>query len=64
MPLHFFLTYEWAQEARGLSNTRQERFVSDKHSNLLGPFVSYKEKRVVNAASVAYPLRGLPFRYY
>jgi hypothetical protein len=39
----FFLTYEYFQQARVLDYTRPEKLTSDKHSNLLRPFVSNKE---------------------
>jgi hypothetical protein len=35
----FSVIYEWAQQA---NYTRRERLAGDKHSSLLGPFVSYK----------------------
>ncbi len=39
----FFVTYEWAYEARVLHYTRQERLASDKHSSLLGLFARYEK---------------------
>ncbi len=41
------LTYESAQQARLFHNTKLERLTSDKHSNLSGQFVSYKENEVL-----------------
>jgi hypothetical protein len=40
---HFILVvaYEWAQYARVLHYTRRAGLAKDKHSSLLGPFVSY-----------------------
>jgi hypothetical protein len=32
---------------RALDYTRSERLASDKHSSLLGPFISYEENEVV-----------------
>jgi hypothetical protein len=45
---HFisFVTYERAQKARVLYNTRAERPAMDKNSNLLGPFVSFEESKM------------------
>ncbi len=45
--LIFFVTYEWAQQARVLQYTWPERVASEKHTKLLGPFISYKENRVL-----------------
>jgi hypothetical protein len=42
----FFVTFKWARQASVVHNTRLERLSVDKHSSLLGPFVSYKEKGV------------------
>jgi hypothetical protein len=39
----FFITYEWAQEARVLYNSTQERLARDKYSSLLSPFISNEE---------------------
>jgi len=39
----FFVAFEWDQLARVLDYTSQERIVMDKHSILLGLFVSYKK---------------------
>ncbi len=39
----FFVTYGWAQQARALYYSRLERLAKDKHSSLLGSFVSYNE---------------------
>ncbi len=41
----FFLTYVWAQYAEALDYTRSERPARDKHSRLLGQFVSYKKMK-------------------
>jgi hypothetical protein len=43
----FFVTYEWAQQARVLHFTRLERLVRDKYSISLGPFLSYEENEVL-----------------
>ncbi len=43
----FFVTYESAQYARLLHNSRLKRLTSDKHSNLLGQFLSYEENVVL-----------------
>ncbi len=43
----FFITYESAQKARVFHNTMLERLTSDKHSNLLGQFLSYEENEVL-----------------
>ncbi len=43
----FFVTCEWVQQARVLQYTRLERLARDKHSSLLGPFVSYEENGVL-----------------
>ncbi len=51
--LHFFVTHEWAQLARALHKVRVERPASEKHSSLLGQFISYEEKSVVNTANRA-----------
>jgi hypothetical protein len=40
----FLVTCEWALQARALHYTKQEWLAKDKHSILLGTFVSYKEK--------------------
>jgi hypothetical protein len=39
--LHFIVIH--AQQARELQYTKLERLAGDKHSIVLGPFVSYKE---------------------
>jgi hypothetical protein len=44
----FFVNYKWAQYAGVLQYTRVERHAKDKHSSLLGPFVSYDE--ILNTA--------------
>ncbi len=46
----FFLTYEYFQKARVLYYNRPEKLASGKHTNLLGPFVTYKENKVVYTA--------------
>ncbi len=43
----FFLNYELAQYVRVLHYTRPEKLDKDKHSCLLGPFVSYEENEVL-----------------
>ncbi len=43
----FFVTYKLAHKARLLHNTKLERLTSDKHSNLLCQFQSYKENEVL-----------------
>jgi hypothetical protein len=43
----FFITYESAQYARLLNNTKLGSLASDKHSNLVGMFVSYKENEAL-----------------
>jgi hypothetical protein len=43
----FFLTCEWEKQARVLYNTWLEKLASDKHSNVLGQFVSYVENVVL-----------------
>ncbi len=39
----FFVTYESAQLARPLHNTKLEKLACDKHSNLLCVFISYEK---------------------
>jgi hypothetical protein len=39
----FFVALQYFQQARVLDHTRPEKFAIDKPSNLLGPFLSYKE---------------------
>ncbi len=39
--------YEWAQYAKVLHCTLPEWLVFDKHSSLLGPFLSYEENEVL-----------------
>ncbi len=39
----FFPTFKWAQKARVLHNTKLQFLSRDKHSSLLGPFVSDEE---------------------
>ncbi len=41
--LIFIVTYKRAKKVRVLNYTRLEKLASDKHSSLLGRFVSYKE---------------------
>jgi hypothetical protein len=41
-----FLLFKYYQEARVLDYTRPEKPTSDKHSNLLGPFLTYEENKV------------------
>ncbi len=43
---HFI--HKWAQQARVLHYTRLKRLSSDKHSSLLGPYVSEKNSSVAN----------------
>jgi hypothetical protein len=43
--LHFFITYVWVQKTGDY--TLPERFGSDKHSSLLGPFIIYKGYEVL-----------------
>ncbi len=45
--LYFFIAYEWAQKVTVLYCTRLERLANDKHSSLLGSFVSYKENNLL-----------------
>jgi hypothetical protein len=40
-----FLTYKWAPISYSVTLTRLERLGWDKHSALLGPFVSYGENK-------------------
>jgi hypothetical protein len=46
---HFtiLVTYKWVQFAKVLHYNRMEKLARDKHSSLLGPFVSYKEVKVL-----------------
>jgi hypothetical protein len=37
----FFVTYEWAEQARVLYCAKLEGLARDKHSCKLGPFVGY-----------------------
>ncbi len=46
----FFITYERSQYVSALYYTRLEMFAGDKHSSLLGPFISYEENSVVKTA--------------
>jgi hypothetical protein len=43
----FCETYEWTQLARVLHYTGLARLASDKHSSLLGPFLSCKENELL-----------------
>ncbi len=43
----FFVTQEYFQQARVLDYTRTEKLAGDKHSNLLGTFLSYRENKVL-----------------
>jgi hypothetical protein len=43
----FFVTYEWAQNARVLHLTRLETLIRDKHSSLLGSFLNILENEVL-----------------
>ncbi len=43
----FFVTEERSRWASEFHHTRAERLVSEKHSSLLSPFVSYKENEVL-----------------
>jgi hypothetical protein len=47
----FFVTYQWAQEARVLQYTRLERQAKGKHSSLLGPIVSYEVDEVLQISA-------------
>jgi hypothetical protein len=40
-------SYEWFQKARVSHNIRLEKLAMDKHSSLLGLFVSYEENRML-----------------
>jgi len=41
-PFILLLTYEWAHKARVLHYIMLETLASDKHSSLLGPFLTYE----------------------
>jgi hypothetical protein len=43
----YIITSEWAQKASVLHNTRLKRLTNDKQPSLLGPYVSYKENKVL-----------------
>ncbi len=43
----FFMIYESVQKARLLHTVKLERLDKDKHSSLLGPFLSYEENEVL-----------------
>jgi hypothetical protein len=42
-----FVTHEYFQQARVLDCYRPEKLAGDKHSNLLGTFLSYQENKVL-----------------
>ncbi len=42
----FLLTYDYFQQARVLDYIRLEKFDSDQHSSLTGPFVTFEENKV------------------
>ncbi len=44
----FFATYKWAQKAWVLNNTRLEKLASNKHSSLLGQFLSFGENEALS----------------
>jgi hypothetical protein len=43
----FFITYEWAKQARALHYTKRERLVKGKRSNLMGPSLSNEDSEVL-----------------
>ncbi len=43
----FFVTYEFAKKAGVLHYMKAEMLVSEKHTSLLGPFISYEENEVL-----------------
>ncbi len=43
--LSIMRTYEWAKLARVLHHTRLEWLATDKHTSLLGPFMSWEENK-------------------
>jgi hypothetical protein len=45
--LIFFLTYKSDQKTRLLHNIKLERLANEKHSNLLGLFITYEENEVL-----------------
>jgi len=45
--LIFFVAYEWTKHVCLIYYTRSERFDRDKHSNLLSPFVTYKDDELL-----------------
>ncbi len=53
---HFIvlITYELAQQARVLHYNGLERLAEDKHSSLMGPFVSYEEMKSCEEVPGAY----------
>jgi hypothetical protein len=55
----FSVTYEWVQGARVLHYTRLERLARDKHSDLLGTFISYEENEVLRIQHLL-PEENLP----
>jgi hypothetical protein len=44
----YLIASEWAQKASVLHYTRLKWLASGKHSSLLGPFVTYKENKVLS----------------
>jgi len=62
--IHNTFSYESAQKARVLHNTRLVRLVNDKRSNLLVHFVSYEQNVVlwIRSQMRKYTLKGrLPY---
>jgi hypothetical protein len=55
----FFVSYEWAQEESVLYYTKLERVARDKHSSLLGQFVSCEEKSAQILFTTLHFLRNL-----
>jgi hypothetical protein len=56
---HQFLhSLVWVQQAKALRHTRLESHAWDKHSSLLGPFVSYEKNCVVSMVPGAHPELG------
>jgi hypothetical protein len=54
----FFITYESAHWPKLLDNIKLERLASDKHSNLLGLFISYKENEVLLIGAVLHNIKA------
>jgi len=52
------------QQARVFNYTRQEKLASDEHSNLLDPFVTYKENNVlwIRPQDSCIHIRGLYYK--